>query len=41
MKDVETTVLPSYDRGTLEDVYKNIEADLLAGIDVYKRQEYV
>ena len=40
MKDVETTVLPSYDRGTLEDVYKNIEADLLAGMDLIRDDVY-
>lgn len=40
MKDIETTVLPSYTRGTLEGVYKNIEADLLAGMDLISDNVY-
>lgn len=40
MKDLESTVLPSYDRGTLEDVYKNIETDLLGGMDLISDNVY-
>lgn len=40
MKTIETTVSPSYERGTLEEVYKNIEADLLAGMDLISDNVY-
>lgn len=40
MKDIETTVLPGYDRGSLDETYKNIEADLLAGIDLISDNAY-
>lgn len=40
MKDIETTVGPNYERGTLEDVYKNIESDLLAGIELISDNIY-
>lgn len=45
MKTIETTVSPEYQRGTLEEVYKNIEADLLEGAklvsdNVYKVPKY-
>ncbi len=40
MKKVETTVSPSYDRGTLEETYKNIEADLLEGIPLLDDSKY-
>lgn len=40
MKDIETTVLPEYERGTLEDVYKNIEADLVGGMDLISDDVY-
>lgn len=39
-KDIETTVSPSYERGNLEDVYKNIEADLLAGMELISDNGY-
>ncbi|MCQ2311081.1 MAG: RagB/SusD family nutrient uptake outer membrane protein [Paludibacteraceae bacterium] len=35
MKDVETTVRPQYDRSTVAEVYKNIEADLVAALETY------
>ena len=34
MKTIETTVSPDYQRGTLEEVYQNIEKDLLEGLDL-------
>ncbi|WP_291589084.1 RagB/SusD family nutrient uptake outer membrane protein [Bacteroides sp.] len=40
MKDIETTVSPNYERGTLEDVYKNIESDLLAGVELISDNVY-
>ena len=40
MKDIETTVSPTYERGTLEDVYKNIEADLLGGMNLISDNVY-
>lgn len=40
MKTVENTVLPQYERGNLEDVYKNIEADLLGGMDLISDNAY-
>jgi len=35
MTKAETTVRPSYERGTVTDVYNNIEKDLLAALDTY------
>lgn len=40
MKTVETTVSPSYERGTLAELYKNIEEDLLAGIPLLDDSKY-
>lgn len=40
VKSIETTVSPSYERGNLEDVYKNIEADLLAGMELISDNGY-
>ena len=40
MKELETTVSPSYERGTLADTYKNIEADLLEGIPLLDDSKY-
>ena len=40
MKDIETTVGPNYERGTLEEVYKNIESDIVAGIDLISDNVY-
>lgn len=40
MKEVETTVAPSYQRGTLEKTYQNIEADLLAGMPLLADESY-
>lgn len=40
MKVVETTVSPSYGRGTLAELYKNIEQDLLAGIPLLDDSKY-
>lgn len=40
MKEIETTVGPHYERGNLEDVYKNIEADLVAGIGLISDNVY-
>lgn len=40
MTEVETTVSPSYDRGTLEEVYRNIEADLTEGIALIADDSY-
>lgn len=39
-KELETTVSPSYERGNLEDVYKNIEADLLEGMELISDNVY-
>lgn len=38
MTDVETTVLPHYSRGTLEETYKHIESDLLEGLPLLTSQ---
>lgn len=40
MEDVETTVSPQYQRGTLEEVYQKIEQDLLAGIPLISDDSY-
>lgn len=40
MKAVETTVSPSYERGTLAELYRNIEQDLLAGIPLLDDSKY-
>lgn len=40
MKEIETTVSPDYKRGTLENVYTNIEADLLEGIPLISDNGY-
>lgn len=40
MKEVETTVAPAYERGNLEMVYQNIEADLLAGLALIRNDVY-
>lgn len=40
MKHAETTVSPSYERGTLEDTYKSIEKDLLEGIPLIDDTKY-
>lgn len=37
---VETTVAPHYERGTVADVYKHIEGDLLAGIPLLDEASY-
>lgn len=37
---VETTVAPHYERGTVADVYKHIEEDLLAGIPLLDEASY-
>lgn len=37
---VETTVAPHYERGTVADVYKHIEEDLLAGIPLLNEASY-
>ena len=40
MKDVETTVLWSYDQALWKMSIKNIEADLLAGMDLIRDDVY-
>lgn len=40
MKELETSVSPSYERGTLEETYKNIEKDLLEGIPLIDDSKY-
>lgn len=40
MKGIETTVRPEYQRGTLDEVYKNIEADLLEGMELISDNTY-
>lgn len=40
MKGLETTVLPSYSRGNVEEVYKNIERDLLEGLSLINDEIY-
>ncbi|MDR0892839.1 MAG: RagB/SusD family nutrient uptake outer membrane protein [Mediterranea sp.] len=40
MKTVETVVSPHYERGTLEDLYKNIESDLLEGMPLLSDNVY-
>lgn len=40
MKEIETTVQPKYERGTLDNVYKNIEADLLEGMELISDNTY-
>ena len=40
MKTVENTVSPSYERGTLAELYRNIEQDLLAGIPLLDDSQY-
>lgn len=40
MKEIETTVSPEYKRGTLENVYTNIEADLIEGIPLISDNGY-
>lgn len=40
MKEIETTVQPKYERGTLDNVYKNIEADLLEGAELISDNTY-
>lgn len=37
---LETTVSPSYERGNLEDTYKNIEKDLLEGLPLIDDSRY-
>ena len=40
MEEVETTVSPRYERGTLEEVYRKVERDLLEGIDLISDDSY-
>lgn len=40
MTSLENTVSPSYERGTLEDVYKGIEKDLLEGLPLISDSKY-
>lgn len=40
MKTLETTVSPEYDRGTLKELYENIEKDLIAGIPLIDDSRY-
>lgn len=40
MEEVETTVLPQYKRGTLEEVYQKIERDLLASLPLISDDSY-
>lgn len=40
MEEVETTVLPQYKRGTLQEVYEKIERDLLASIPLISDDSY-
>ena len=40
MEEVETTVSPRYERGTLEEVYRKVERDLLEGIGLISDDSY-
>ena len=40
MEDVETTVSPRYERGTLEEVYRKVERDLLEGVELISDDGY-
>lgn len=40
MKGLETTVLPSYSRGSVEEVYENIEKDLMEGLPLINDEIY-
>lgn len=40
VKTVSTTVSPAYERGTLEQTYKGIEADLMVGMDLLSDNVY-
>lgn len=40
IKKPETTVKPSYQRGTLKETYDNIEADLVAGLELVDNSIY-
>jgi len=40
MKELETTVLPTYSRGSVDEVYKNIESDLIEGLPLINDEIY-